>query len=571
MIIIGISAFYHDSACALIRNGRIICAIQEERITRKKNDNSFPINALIECLNYSNVMSKDIDYIVFYEKPFLKFDRIIECHIKEVPFGLQSFLSSMPLWMSKKIFMKSLIEKEFKKHLSKKINWKEKILFSEHHLSHAASAFFPSPFDKAAIVTIDGVGEWTTTSIYKGKKNQIEPLEEMKFPFSLGLLYSAFTFFCGFKINSGEYKLMGLAPYGKPRFVKIIEENIVKINSDGNFELNMDYFSFHRKNYMINNKFFKLFNCKPREPESKIDAIYMDIAASIQKVTEKIYLNIILKAKKITQEENLCLAGGVALNCVANGYLYNKKIFKNIWVQPAAGDAGSAIGAALSFYHLGLKKPNTNLRNDSDKMQNSLLGQSFKKENYLNALRKEKLPYNYYNDKDLFDVIAQDLINQKIIGWFQGRMEFGPRALGNRSIIADPRSKEMQNELNLKIKFRESFRPFAPIVLEEVFNDWFDGKKSKYMSFVSNVKRNNVHAVTHIDSTSRVQTISKNDKRKIRRLIEIFYKKTDIPMLINTSFNIRGEPIVYSPYDAIKCFKKTNMDVLVLGNFYIKK
>ena len=586
--IIGISAYFHDSAVGLIENGKIIYAAQEERFTRKKHDASFPINALKNLLSFNNLKLSEIDYIVFFEKPFLKFERLIETYLTFAPRGFKQFLFSMPIWLKDKLFMKKEIIKKLR-IIDSKFNEK-KIFFSEHHLSHAASAFFPSPFESAIVFTADGVGEWATTSVGIGCKNKLTIKKEINFPNSLGLLYSAFTYYIGFKVNSGEYKLMGLAPFGKPIYSEIIKKNLLDIKPDGSFRLNQKYFNYATGFTMTNQNFYNLFGKKPREPETKIGKFHMNIAASIQKVTEDILIKILTNLKDEYEIENLCLAGGVALNCVANGLILKEKIFKNIWIQPAAGDAGGSIGAALAFWYLHLnKKRDVNSRDD---MKGSFLGPNFSDEHIKKSLDKIGAVYRKYKKSEMIKYIAKKLSIGNAVGWFQGRMEFGPRALGARSILADPRNKTMQKQLNLKIKFRESFRPFAPAVLEKHCNNWFNfNGVSPYMLFVSNInenkvtnkktikqslsiinqKRSAIPGVTHVDYSARIQTVSKSFNNIFSRLISEFYKLTKTPILINTSFNIRGEPIVCSPADAFRCFMGTKLDFLVIEDFVLDK
>ena len=586
--IIGISAYFHDSAVGLIENGKIIYAAQEERFTRKKHDASFPINALKNLLSFNNLKLSEIDYIVFFEKPFLKFERLIETYLTFAPRGFKQFLFSMPIWLKDKLFMKKEIIKKLR-IIDSKFNEK-KIFFSEHHLSHAASAFFPSPFESAIVFTADGVGEWATTSVGIGCKNKLTIKKEINFPNSLGLLYSAFTYYIGFKVNSGEYKLMGLAPFGKPIYSEIIKKNLLDIKPDGSFRLNQKYFNYATGFTMTNQNFYNLFGKKPREPETKIGKFHMNIAASIQKVTEDILIKILTNLKDEYEIENLCLAGGVALNCVANGIILKEKIFKNVWIQPAAGDAGGSIGAALAFWYLHLnKKRDVNSRDD---MKGSFLGPNFSDEHIKKSLDKIGAVYRKYKKSEMIKFIAKKLSIGNAVGWFQGRMEFGPRALGARSILADPRNKTMQKQLNLKIKFRESFRPFAPAVLEKHCNNWFNfNGVSPYMLFVSNInenkvtnkktikqslsiinqKRSAIPGVTHVDYSARIQTVSKSFNNIFSRLISEFYKLTKTPILINTSFNIRGEPIVCSPADAFRCFMGTKLDFLVIEDFVLDK
>jgi carbamoyltransferase len=587
MNILGISAFYHDSAATLVRDGQIIAAVQEERFTRKKHDFSFPKNAINCCLKEGNISPKDLDYVVFYEKPFLKFDRILETYLTYVPKGIRSFLKAMPLWIKQKIWIKSLIQKELE-------GYKGKVLFSEHHLSHAASAFYPSPFKEAAIITTDAVGSWTTTSFGFGRGNKIELIEELSFPHSLGLLYSAFTYFTGFKVNSGEYKMMGLAPYGKPKYVQKILDNLIDLREDGSFKLNMDYFNFAAGLTMTSKKFNKLFDGPPREKESPLTQREMDIARSIQEVTEDIMLKIARRIKEVTGQKYLCLAGGVALNCVSNGKILREGLFDDIWIQPAAGDAGGALGAALAVWYDYLG--NSREANDKNDFQKgSYLGPQFSQEEILEFLKKYKIPYMELTEEEAIKKTAELITQNYVIGWFQGRVEFGPRALGSRSILGDARSPEMQKKINLKIKFRESFRPFAPSVLVEDVSDYFEiDRPSPYMLLVAyvnkkirkeeaegeegltgikklDVVRSTIPAVTHIDYSARLQTVNKETNPKYWKLIKTFKDLTGCPVIINTSFNVRGEPIVCTPMDAYKCFMRTKMDYLVMGNYLLNK
>ncbi len=591
--ILGISAFYHDSAAALIKDGNIIAAAQEERFTRKKHDPGYPENAVNFVLNYSRINLSQVDYIVFYEKPFLKFERLLETYVAFAPRGFASFSKAMPIWLKEKLFQKKLIMDYLKIH-DKNFKDENKILFSEHHLSHAASAFYPSPFENAIVLTADGVGEWATTTVAIGKRDKLEIKKELHFPHSLGLLYSAFTYYTGFKVNSGEYKLMGLAPYGKPKYTDLILNNLVDLKDDGTFILDQKYFNYSTGLTMTNKKFDNLFGNPARKPEKeKINQFHMDIAASIQKVTEKIMLMLARSLKEEYNLSNLCLAGGVALNCVANGKILEEKIFDNIWVQPASGDAGGSLGAALAYWHIDLNKERENIGEDN--MQGSYLGNSFNEEEIKNTLNEIGADFMEMSEKDIIEKTAFDISNGKAIGWFQGRMEFGPRALGNRSILGDPRSDKMQKNLNLKVKYRESFRPFAPSVLrEDVFN-WFEiNSDSPYMLFVANIKkeksqemtedekklfgidllnikRSEIPAVTHVDYSARIQTVYKQTNEKYYELIKKFKEITNCPVLINTSFNIRGEPIVNTPQDAFNCFMGTELDVLVIGNYYLDK
>jgi len=594
MLILGFSCFYHDSGACLLKDGEIIAAVQEERFTRIKHDSNFPTQSIRYCLKLLNLDIAQIDYIVFYDKPFLKFERILETYFAFAPKGFKNFLTSMPIWVKDKLFQKRTLINEFKKYTNESLDWNKKLLFSEHHLSHAASAFFPSPFKSAAVLTMDGVGEWTTTSIAVGNSNKLNIIKEIIYPHSLGLLYSAFTYFIGFKVNSGEYKLMGLAPYGTPKYAKIITDNLINIFEDGSFQLNIEFFDFCTGLTMTNSKFASLFNRSARKPESPITQSDMDIAASIQHVTEEIILKIAVSIKKETGEENLCLAGGVALNCVANGRLSREKIFKNIWVQPASGDAGGALGAAYAVYYMMLNNARK-IEGNKDSMQGSFLGPEYSKNTISSELDAVGAVYKMHSSADIINKTAKALTEGKAIGWMSGRMEFGPRSLGSRSIIADARSKKMQKLLNLKVKYRESFRPFAPSVLIEKVHEWFDiDCNSPYMLLVGHVKkkhiikmtkveeslfgidklntaRSKIPSVTHVDYSARIQTACKSTNPKYHALIEKFEELTDCPVVINTSFNIRGEPIVCSPTDAYRCFMGTDLDVLVIDNFYLIK
>ena len=591
--ILGISSFYHDSGASLIKDGEIIACAQEERFTRKKHDSSFPTNSINFCLRFSNIHLRDVDYIVFYEKPFLKFERLLETYIAYFPWGLKSFIHSFPIWIKEKLFQKRLIIDELKK-IDKNFS-SEKLKFSEHHLSHASSAYFPSPFEEAIILTLDGVGEWTTSSVSLGNKNNIKILKEIHFPHSLGLLYSAFTNFLGFKVNSGEYKVMGLAPYGKPKYFEKIVENIIHIKQDGSFFLDQSYFDYATGLKMISKKFENLFNNKARKPEDNIDQFHMDIAASIQKVTEEIVIKICLNLYEKYKVENICLAGGVALNCVANGKILTKTPFKNIWIQPAAGDAGGSLGAALGYWYLVLKN-NRSINNNDDAMKGSYLGPSYNEKDIEKSLKSLNAVYKKLDYNEMIEFASTALKNDQSIGWFQGRMEFGPRALGGRSIIADPRDKTTQEKLNLKIKFRESFRPFAPAILEEKISDYYENKSlSPYMLLIDylikdrryednqklidekvgieklKVERSEIPSVTHLDYSARIQTVNGKYNKPFYDLIKSFYKKTGCPILINTSFNVRGEPIVCTIEDAFKCFMGTNLDILICESFILKK
>ena len=591
--ILGISAFYHDSAACIIQDGEIIAAAQEERFTRKKHDPNYPKNAINFVLNYSNLKLSEVDQIVFFEKPFLKFERLLETYVAFAPKGFVSFIKAMPLWIKEKLFQKNLLFNKLKEH-DKNFKSDKNIYFSDHHLSHAASAFFPSPFEDAVVLTADGVGEWATTTVAIGKKNNLEIKKEIHFPHSLGLLYSAFTYYIGFKVNSGEYKLMGLAPYGKEVYYEKIVNKLIDIKEDGTFRLDQSYFNYATGLTMTNEKFHNLFGQQPRNSKTdQLTQFHMDIAASIQKVTEDIMIKLAKSLKKEFNISNLCLAGGVALNCVANGKLLKEKIFDNIWVQPAAGDAGGSLGAALTMWYIEQNNPRKIDYKDS--MQGSYLGPEYSQKEIEEELDKVGAKYQIFKDEELLDNTVKDLLNEDAIGWFQGRMEFGPRALGGRSILADPRSEKMQKKLNLKIKYRESFRPFAPSILREDLPEWFDiNVDSPYMLMVSNisedktikmtedqkklfgidklnVKRSEIPAVTHVDYSARIQTVDKKTNKKYFELIEKFKKKTNCPILVNTSFNVRGEPIVNTPLDAYNCFMGTDLDKLVIGNCYLDK
>jgi carbamoyltransferase len=594
MYILGISAFYHDSAACILKDGEIVAAAQEERFTRKKHDPGFPNYAIQYCLKEANIDASQIDNVVFYEKPFVKFERLLETYLAFAPKGFTSFSKAMPLWIKEKLFQKSVLIKELKKSLDENINWRERLLFSEHHLSHAASAFYPSPFNRAAVLTIDGVGEWTTTSIAIGRGRKLNVLKEIHFPHSIGLLYSAFTYYTGFKVNSGEYKVMGLAPYGEARYSDLIKEKLISTASDGSFQLDMSYFDYATGLTMTNKKFNDLFGGPPRESESELTQREMDLAASIQKVTEDILIDIVKDIAKETGEKNLCLAGGVALNCVANGILKREKIFENIWIQPAAGDAGGALGAALSVWYLHYKNERT-LSSDRDSMKGAYLGPKFSSDEIESKLKACGAVFKKLSEEDLIEEVATALSAEKAIGWMQGRMEFGPRALGARSIIADPRSPQMQKQLNLKVKYRESFRPFAPSVLNEDINDWFEhDTESPYMLLVADVKKEKHHimtedqdslfgidklnvprseipAITHVDYSARIQTVHSDTNPKYHALISKFKEKTGCPIVVNTSFNVRGEPIICTPEDAFKCFMGTELDILAIGNYLLIK
>ena len=619
--ILGISAFYHDSAACLVIDGDIVAAAQEERFTRIKHDHRFPVNAARYCLSEANLSAAQLDYVGFYDKPLLKFDRLLETYLDYSPAGFSSFLKSMPLWMREKLWMPDLIRTELAKtdgdederrakKLGKKFEWK--LLFGDHHESHAASAFYPSPFEEAAILTIDGVGEWATSSIGVGKGNEITLLKELRYPDSLGLLYSAFTYYTGFKVNSGEYKVMGLAPYGEPKYVEAIKNNLLEIGEDGSLRMNHDYFSYSQGLRMTNKAFDKVFGGPPRKPETRISQREMDLAHSIQVITEEVMLKMVRFAKRETQMKHLCLAGGVALNCVANGRVLREVPFDGIWIQPAAGDAGGSLGIALAIWHRYLNKPRTSaesigkwkpqdqIRSNglpayADAMKGSYLGPRDSEEEIAKFLMSKSVPYQRHSREDLPGVVADLLAQGKVIGLHQGRMEFGPRALGGRSIIGDARSPEMQSVMNLKIKYRESFRPFAPSVLRERVSEWFDlDTDSPYMLLVAdvneskrrtmtdeekqlwgieklNVKRSEIPAVTHVDYSARIQTVRRETNPLYWDILEAFRQRTGCPVLVNTSFNVRGEPIVCSPADSYRCFMRTEMDFLVLENFILDK
>ena len=590
--ILGISAFYHDSAAALVVDGEIIAAAQEERFSRKKHDPGYPFNAVNYVLTEGKLKLNEVDHIVFFEKPFLKFERLLETYMAFAPRGFKSFSLSMPLWLREKLFQKKFLFDKLKQHDE---NFKDikKIKFSEHHYSHAASAFYPSPFENAVVLTLDGVGEWATTTVAIGKKNKLEMIKEIYFPHSLGLLYSAFTYYTGFKVNSGEYKVMGLAPYGKPKYKDLIIQNLMDLKEDGSFKLNMKFFNYATGLTMTNKKFSDLFGHPVRNPKKDLlEDFHMDIAASIQSVTEEIVIRITKNIASEYKIKNLCLAGGVALNCVANGKILRQKIFDDIWIQPAAGDAGGSLGAALAYWHHELKKPRENFQ---DQMKGAYLGPKLSEKNVEDQLKKLKARYTKKSSSEISSIVAKELSNGKTVGWFQGRMEFGPRALGGRSILADPRSDKMQKELNLKIKFRESFRPFAPSVLREEVSNWFElNYDSPYMLLVSdvkrekqitmsekdkklfgidklNIKRSSIPAITHVDYSARIQTVHKETNLKYYNLINEFKKITDCPVLVNTSFNVRGEPIVCSVEDAFNCFMGTNLDILAIENYLLIK
>ena len=590
--ILGISAFYHDSAACILKDGKIIAAVQEERFTRKKHDPSYPHNAIEFVLEFADLKLSEVDQIVFFEKPFLKFERLLETYVAFAPQGFISFAKAMPLWIKEKLFQKKLLFDRLKEHDH---NYKsdKNIFFSDHHLSHAASAFFPSPFEEAVILTADGVGEWATTTVAVGKNNNLEIKKEIHFPHSLGLLYSAFTYYTGFKVNSGEYKLMGLAPYGKPLYENKIKE-LIDIKEDGTFRLNQKFFNYATGLTMTNKHFNKLFGQKPRDPKkNRLTQFHMDIASSIQKVTEDIMIKLARSIRKEYGIKNLCLAGGVALNCVANGKILQEKIFDNIWIQPAAGDAGGSLGAALALWYIDQK--NKRIVNLNDDMAGSYLGSEFNQDQIENELKSAGANYETVNYDSLINKTSDFLSNEKAVGWFQGRMEFGPRALGARSILGDPRSDRMQKNLNLKVKYRESFRPFAPSVLREDISDWFNMNiDSPYMLLVAeinpnkkiemtdeqkklfgidklNIRRSNIPAVTHVDYSARIQTVNKDTNKIYYDLISKFKEKTGCPVIVNTSFNVRGEPIVNTPTDAFNCFMGTELDYLIIGNCILDK
>ncbi len=593
MNILGISAYYHDSAACLVVDGKIIAAAQEERFTRKKHDENFPVNAINYCLTEARLSAQQIDYVVFYDKPFLKFERLFETYLAFAPKGFKSFATSLPVWVKDKLFQKSVILDALKDHLDKNTDWSSKLLFSEHHLSHAASAFFPSPFEEAAVLTMDGVGEWATTSLAVGKGNTLNVTNEIHFPHSLGLLYSAMTYYTGFKVNSGEYKVMGLAPYGEPKYANLIKDHLIDIKEDGSFHLDMSYFNYCTGLTMTSDRFNDLFGAPPRKSESILGQREMDLAASIQAVTEEVVIKLAKGIKKSTGLNNLCLAGGVALNCVANGKLLRENVFDKIWIQPASGDAGGAVGAALAAYYLMLAQPRKVDKQDG--MQGSYLGPEFGQADIEQRLSLAGAKFDVVSDTQLIEQTAQALADGLAVGWHQGRMEFGPRSLGARSIIADARSPTVQKQLNLKVKYRESFRPFAPSILREDVADWFeintdspymllvaDVKKEKQLAMTKaqkqlfgieklNVPRSEIPAVTHVDYSARIQTVSKDTNPKYHALISKFKEITGCPVLVNTSFNVRGEPIVCSPEDAFNCLMGTDIDFLVVGNCILRK
>ena len=595
MKILGISAFYHDAAAALIDDGEIVAAAQEERFTRIKHDAGFPSHAVGFCLEFAGLKAADLDYVAFYDKPFLKFERLLETYLAFAPRGFTSFRQALPVWIKEKLFQKSLLVKQLGTALDPAVDWTGKLLFSEHHLSHAASAFYPSPFERAAVLTMDGVGEWSTTSLAHGNGNQLEVLQEIHFPHSLGLLYSAFTYYTGFKVNSGEYKVMGLAPYGEPRYVDAIKEHLIDIKDDGSFRVNLDYFDYCTGLRMTNERFDALFGGPPRKPDERVGQRDMDLAASVQAITEEVVLKLAAGVAKQTGERNLCLAGGVALNCVANGKLLRRDTFDRIWIQPAAGDAGGAVGAALGAYHLFKGAPRRPIIPGGDGMKGGYLGPQYDDTEIRNRLTAAGAVFEMLEQVEVIDRCARALAGGLAVGWHQGRMEFGPRALGARSILGDARSPTMQKLLNLKVKFRESFRPFAPSVLRERVGEWFELEEdSPYMLLVAdvrqehrvamtpeqrqlfgidrlNVARSSIPAVTHVDFSARVQTVHRETNPRFHALLTRFQELTGCPVLVNTSFNIRGEPIVCTPEDSFRCFMGTDIEVLVVGNAWLEK
>ena len=594
MYILGISAFFHDSAACLIDDGKVVAAAQEERFSRIKHDASFPVDAIRFCLSHASITPGELSFVVFYEKPFLKFERLLETYLAFAPKGFSSFRKAMPLWIKEKVFQKKNLITMMSDSIDQDVDWHSKLLFSSHHLSHAASAFFPSPFKEAAVLTMDGVGEWATTSIYTGRENSLSLTKELNFPHSLGLLYSAFTYYAGFKVNSGEYKLMGLAPYGNPIYYDTILDNIIHVSPDGSYQLDMKYFEFATGLQMTSSKFHDLFGGLPRKPESLITQKEMDIAASIQKVIEFIVLKIARHIKEETNLDSLCLAGGVALNCVANGLIVKENIFENVWVQPASGDAGGALGAALAAWHIELNKKR-NVNSAEDAMRGSFLGPEYSDRDIETQLVDCGAKFEKRDHQEMIADVAAEVAAGSAVGWMQGRMEFGPRALGGRSILADPRSEKMQKTLNLKVKFRESFRPFAPSVLVDEVANWFELEEaSPYMLLVAQVKsdkllkedndqdalvgfdrlksvRSSVPAITHIDNSARIQTVKRSDNPAYFDLIKKFHELTGCPLLVNTSFNVRGEPIVCTPEDAFRCFMGNDLDLLVIGDFILYK
>ena len=592
MKVLGISAYYHDSAAALVIDGRLVAAAQEERFSRKKHDRNFPSNSVQFCLRHSGIDADELDAVVFYDKPLLKFQRLVQTQLAFAPRGLRPFLDAQSNWLSDKLFQRRSLRQILERELATSVNWKSRLYFSEHHLSHAASAFYPSPFERSAILTMDGVGEWATTSLAVGEGRLLRIIKEIHFPHSLGLLYAAFTSYTGFKVNSGEYKVMGLAPYGKPVFADDIKKHLIQIADDGSFRLNMKFFDFCAGTTMTNAAFHELFGGAPRKSESPLNQRHMDLAASIQNVTEEIVVNLARGVAESTGERNLCLAGGVALNCVANGKLLREGVFDKIWIQPAAGDAGGAVGAALGWYHLHAEQPRRTVKPDG--MNGSYLGPSYTNSEIENQLKEAGAVFHRVTDSEVIERTVTAMIEGKAVGWFQGRMEFGPRALGSRSIIADARSHDMQKTLNLKVKYRESFRPFAPSVLREDVSRWFEiDEDSPYMLLVADVAkhrrlhppnasqlegidllnqvRSDIPAVTHVDYSARIQTVHAETNPRYHQLISRFKEKTGCPIVVNTSFNVRGEPIVESPSDAFRCFMGTEIEVLVIENFVLYK
>jgi carbamoyltransferase len=594
MKILGISAYYHDAAACLVVDGEIVAAAQEERFTRKKHDQRFPVHSIAACLAIGGCRAEDIDHVVFYDKPFLKFERLLETYLAFAPRGFSSFAKALPVWLKEKLFQKRVITSALAETLGSHVDWGERLRFAEHHFSHAASAYFPSPFEQAAVLTMDGVGEWTTTSLALGHGNRLEMLKEIRFPHSLGLLYSAFTYYTGFKVNSGEYKVMGLAPYGEPKYAALIKEHLIDIKPDGSFALDLSYFDYCVGLTMTNERFDRLFGGPPRLPEARLTQREMDLAASIQSVTEDVVLALARAIARDTGQRNLCLAGGVALNCVANGKLQRTGMFDRLWIQPAAGDAGGAVGAAMGAYHSMLGQPRT-LPAHGDRMKGAFLGPAYEQADIESRLRAEGARFRSVGTEQLLDEVAQALADGKAVGWHQGRMEFGPRALGGRSILADPRSPTAQRMLNLKVKYRESFRPFAPSVLREHLGEWFDlDCDSPYMLLVAdvqrercvpmsdaqralfgieqlNVVRSSIPAVTHVDYSARVQTVHADTNALYHALISRFHAKTGCPVLVNTSFNVRGEPIVATPEDAFRCLMGTEIELLAVGNCLLDK
>jgi carbamoyltransferase len=594
MYVLGLSAFYHDSAAALIRNSEIVAAAQEERFSRKKHDARFPHHALEYCLTEAGIKLDAVDFVCFYDKPFLKFERLLETYVAFVPRGFKSFRMAMPLWLREKLFLKDLLRKQLQP-FGEGFDFEKRLLFTEHHLSHAASAFFPSPFDEAAVLTLDGVGEWATTSLAQGRGNRLEILKEIHFPHSLGLLYSAFTYYTGFRVNSGEYKVMGLSPYGEPKYAQRIFDHLIDVKPDGSYRLDLSYFDYCTGLTMTNGKFDALFGGPPRQPNEPLKQRHMDLAASIQMVIEQVMLRLTRSVAAQTGQKNLCLAGGVALNCVANGKVLRDGKFEKIWIQPAAGDAGGALGAALAGYHLFQNQPRAGGRNGQDTMRGSFLGPAFSQADIEHRLRAAGAKFEVLTDDALLTTASVALAEGKALGWFQGRMEFGPRALGNRSILGDARSPRMQSLLNLKVKYRESFRPFAPSVLREFVADWFElDCDSPYMLLVAdvvksrrkpmtaaeqalfgieklNVPRSDIPAVTHVDYSARVQTVHRETNPRFHDLLARFQQQTGCPVLVNTSFNVRGEPIVGSPEDAFHCFMGTEIEALAVGDCFLRK